>query len=110
MTDEEKMAKEVDRMVERMNPDHLRKVDKEFDEFISTMGSALSDYAEVHKTEMVLLGKTLIIAATDDIIKEKEAEPIGALSVIGSTDDLAALYRALGEKLREQGVLEDDED
>lgn len=107
MTDAE--ANRVRSIMEAMKPECLERVDKEFDKFISTMGTTLSKYAEIHKAEMVMLGKTLIIVSTDDIVKEKQAEPIGALSVIGNTEDLTALYRALGERLREQGALEDDE-
>ena len=107
MTDEE--ADMILEQMKSMKSDQLRHVDREFDSFITTIGESLSAYADAHKAELTMLGKTVIIAVTDDIVKKRQGEPIGALSVIGNKEDAAALYRALGQRLREQGVLEDDE-
>lgn len=107
MTEEE--AEKILEKMTQVGPDRLRQIDKQFDKFIATICKSLNTYSDMHRAEMIMLGKTLIIACTDKVVKKLQGEPIGALTLLGDPEDVAALYRALGTALKEQGILENEE-
>ena len=104
---------EVLKALDKVTPDALKKVDKDTDHFVKTFGDSIHEYAEQHKLEYALLDKTILLCYTDSICikhaEENDGNILGGLVCIGDHEHLVMLYRALGQKLKEQGVLEDDE-
>ena len=104
---------EVLKALDKVTPDALRKVDKDIDHFVQTFGNSIHEHAEQHKLEYALLDKTILFCYTDAIcIKhaEENDDNIAGLVCIGGHEHLLMLYKAIGEKLKEKGILNDDEE
>ena len=103
----------MDRL-DKISPDQLRQVDKDVDHFVKTFGNSIHEHAEQHKLEYSLLDKTILLCYTDVICikhaEENNDDILGGLVCIGDHEHLLMLYKAIGEKLKEKGILNDDEE
>lgn len=111
MTDEETETLKLLEKLDSVTPGSLRRVDQDTDSFLKTFSDTIQGYAEQHRLEYVLLDKTIMMCYTDKIcIKQADKSDdsiLGGLVCIGDAEHLVMLYKALGEKLREQGVLDE---
>jgi len=105
---------EVLKALDKVTPEQLRKVDKDVDHFVSTFGDSIHEHAEQHKLEYTLLDKTILLCYTDAICikhaEENDGNILAGLVCIGDHEHLVMLYKAIGEKLKEKGILNDDEE
>lgn len=108
MTDEEAETLKLLEKLDKVTPGSLRRVDSDTDNFLKTFGDTIQAYAEQHKLEYVLLGKTIVMCYTDKIcIKQADKSEDGILGgfvCIGDDEHLIMLYKALGEELKKKGV------